>query len=813
MVLLMALAMVVVAVPVASAQPCVNDNISYWPCSFSFTASQGCPGPSANLEIGGAIHAALDWRVATSTSWLSVGPPTSGSWYVGEPRDQVPVKVTNTSMSPGTYHGTITIYDWPILLPAPINSVDVPVTLTIPAPTNICYFPSAFNWTVGEGSAPSGTLEVWTDGPASVLYWWVSTDVVWLDFDGASVVTGVYTAGSPADQVPVTVNRVMSTGVHTATIYVHDGIYPCSTHSESLDVTLTILPVYTLSTSVSPPSTGSVSPSAGSYVAGTSVSLTATPASGYYVFSHWGGHASGTQNPVTITMNSNKNVTAYFTDASYSLSTSVSPSGSGSVSPSAGSFSYLTEVTLTATPNAGYTFSHWGGDASGTNSSVTITMNSDKSVTAYFSQITHTLTMQVTGDGSTAPAVGTHQYVEGTVVDLTATPDSGWHFENWTGDVADPNSPATTVTIDADKTVTANFSNIVTFPDQNLEQAIRAAIGKPSGPIYQYEVEALTQLEASMESISDLTGLEYCTGLISLNLWANYISDISLLSGLTGLTELDVGMNQWISDLSPLSGLTNLTKLRLEVNQISDLSPLSGLTSLTELRLTTNQISDLSPLSGLTSLTNLRLATNQISDIQALVDNPGLSDGDEVDLRQNPLSWDSINTYIPQLEARAVVVLYDAPTPTPTPTPTPSPTPTPTPTPSPTPTPTPTQPPPSGGGGGGFCFIATAAYGSYLDSHVQTLRDFRDQYLVTNPVGEALVGFYYKLSPPVAEFIDDHPTLKPIVRVGLLPAVALSTVAVNTTSAQKAAILGSVVLVSVALAVWLSRRRGKGVIS
>jgi hypothetical protein len=111
------------------------------------------------------------------------------------------------------------------------------------------------------------------------------------------------------------------------------------------------------------------------------------------------------------------------------------------------------------------------------------------------------------------------------------------------------------------------------------------------------------------------------------------------------------------------------------------------------------------------------------------------------------------------------------------------------------------------------CFIATAAYGSYLDGHVETLRDFRDQYLVTNPVGSALVSVYYKLSPPVAEFIDDHPALKPVVRVGLLPAVAISTVAVSTTLAEKLAIVGGLALVSIALAVWLSRRRGKGVTS
>jgi len=118
-------------------------------------------------------------------------------------------------------------------------------------------------------------------------------------------------------------------------------------------------------------------------------------------------------------------------------------------------------------------------------------------------------------------------------------------------------------------------------------------------------------------------------------------------------------------------------------------------------------------------------------------------------------------------------------------------------------------PPPSEGG----CFVATAAYGSYLDSHVETLRDFRDSYMLTNPVGSALVSAYYKLSPPVAEFIDDHPTLKPIVRVGLLPAVAMSMVAVSTTSAEKVAIVGGLALVSALAVVWMRRRRGKGVIS
>jgi hypothetical protein len=109
----------------------------------------------------------------------------------------------------------------------------------------------------------------------------------------------------------------------------------------------------------------------------------------------------------------------------------------------------------------------------------------------------------------------------------------------------------------------------------------------------------------------------------------------------------------------------------------------------------------------------------------------------------------------------------------------------------------------------GPCFIATAAYGTPMAEEIQILRDFRDEYLLTNPVGSTLVDIYYRVSPPIAEFITEHPSLKPIVRAGLAPAVAMSTVAVNTSLADKAAIAG-LLLFSVALAVWMIRRRDKG---
>jgi hypothetical protein len=74
-------------------------------------------------------------------------------------------------------------------------------------------------------------------------------------------------------------------------------------------------------------------------------------------------------------------------------------------------------------------------------------------------------------------------------------------------------------------------------------------------------------------------------------------------------------------------------------------------------------------------------------------------------------------------------------------------------------------------GGGGGCFIATAAYGSSLDPHINVLRDFRDRYLLTNSLGQAFVSGYYRYSPPVAAFIEKHETVKTAARWALAPVV------------------------------------------
>ena len=101
------------------------------------------------------------------------------------------------------------------------------------------------------------------------------------------------------------------------------------------------------------------------------------------------------------------------------------------------------------------------------------------------------------------------------------------------------------------------------------------------------------------------------------------------------------------------------------------------------------------------------------------------------------------------------------------------------------------------GGGGGGCFIATAANGSFMAPQIRFLRDFRDRFLLTSRAGKGLVNLYYEYSPPLADYLTRHDTLRAVVRLSLLPLVAMSWLALQFGPAVSLAILIGIVLLSI----------------
>jgi len=222
----------------------------------------------------------------------------------------------------------------------------------------------------------------------------------------------------------------------------------------------------------------------------------------------------------------------------------------------------------------------------------------------------------------------------------------------------------------------------VIFPDSVLDGYIRELDTIPTGePIMLSKVIRHTYLYFAERGVQNLAGIENLINLTYIYMnWnptgatISYLSDLPALTGLsaednaivninplttlTKLDYLDLDLN-FVTDITPLAGMTRMRYLELGSNQISDLLPLSHMSNLESLYVGNNQISDLTPLQGLTNLYYLDLHGNQITDILPLVNNPGLGQGDTVELWDNTfLESDPVQQgYIQTLEARGVYVI------------------------------------------------------------------------------------------------------------------------------------------------------------
>ena len=206
------------------------------------------------------------------------------------------------------------------------------------------------------------------------------------------------------------------------------------------------------------------------YVYNSTIRLEAKPSPGWQ-FKEWTGDYVGEDNPIELTVDQEKEVTANFIRKEYILD--VLTEGEGTVTeevivqPSS-NYQYETEVRLTATPEAGWVFSNWSGDASGSENPLDVKIEGATSIKAVFKRAQYNLDITTVGEGTVtqevvvAPTVTSYDYES--VIKLTATPTQGWGFSSWTGDLESTENPVE-VSIDGNKSVTLTFIELDTDGD------------------------------------------------------------------------------------------------------------------------------------------------------------------------------------------------------------------------------------------------------------------------------------------------------------------------------------------------------------
>ncbi len=217
-----------------------------------------------------------------------------------------------------------------------------------------------------------------------------------------------------------------------------------------------------------PSNGGSVSPSSGWYSYGSQVTISESPNSGYS-FSRWSGSGSGSytgsDSSYTITMNN-----PITEEANYGikLTMSISDSNAGTISPNPGSHiePYGSQVTISESPNSGYSFTGWSGSGSGSytgsDSSYTITMNNPITEEANY-DVCLTMSSSNSNAGSISPGSGTHCYSPGQSVTLSESANLRYEFTGWSGSGSGSYSgsdSSPTINMNSPITETANYKSI-----------------------------------------------------------------------------------------------------------------------------------------------------------------------------------------------------------------------------------------------------------------------------------------------------------------------------------------------------------------
>ncbi len=370
--------------------------------------------------------------------------------------------------------------------------------------------------------APSGATGVSTSPTLEVTVSDTDANPTNVTFYGREVGAGTWQNLGTVYAVASGANATMSwPGLTVSTPYewyvtVSDG--PAITTGATWSFT-TLVPTFTLTTTagaggtITAPATSPTTHNSGAVV-----TITAAPNTGYH-FVNWTGDV-GTVADVnaastTITMNGNYAITANFAINTYTLTYTAGTGGTitaPATSPTTHDFGAV--VTITAAPSPGYHFVNWTGDvgtvADVNAASTTITMNGNYAITANFAINTYTLTYTAgTGGTITAPATSPTTHNSGAVVTITAAPNTGYHFVNWTGDVGtvvDVNAASTTLTMNGNYAITANFA-INTYTLTAGNDGHGTVTLSPAGGTYDYGTTVtLTPVPSSGYQFSSWTG-------------------------------------------------------------------------------------------------------------------------------------------------------------------------------------------------------------------------------------------------------------------------------------------------------------------
>ena len=417
---------------------------------------------------------------------------------------------------------------------------------------------------------------------------------------------------------------------------------------------------YSLTVNVSPAEAGEVVPNSGTFKDGRSVVLTAFP-SQEYEFDSWSGDANGITNPIEVVMSSDKSITANFRLKRYELN--LTTSGNGTIQQTLIGTGKNTDydsgsvVRLEAIPDNGYYFTGWSGDLSGDQNPKEITIDRPKNVVANFEKRSYPLEIVITGEGTVSEQIiitgKSTDYLFGTTVELTATPEEGHDFIEWAGDVISNENPVR-LEIDQEKLVKAKFEF----------ELFNAGVGK--WKIRKKEVTQRSSFEVySIEFDSSYNfKLDYSGGRISgqYDIISNseiVLIDIGVISNIdiknntisfslniSGLFQFDVegeqdenyqegrvfiplsefeqrlssiGVDDIIDGYAAISAIQSVTTLDLSSLGVSGQEDvlfelLSEFPSLSELNLSSNNLSQLS-LINLSGLSSLNISNNNFSQL------------------------------------------------------------------------------------------------------------------------------------------------------------------------------------------------------